>query len=151
MARRSYTPNFLQIHDERNYWHFQGVHKLPHLYLTWIQLWVLTKASIASATHPLHLLAITDSAITLDLKSSTSPFYISLYSLSDTKEVSLFCSSCLSGNTSALLVSQLCTEFLFIIFQRAFTHRLLELPKKHHEEVAYFVSQKIHSRRNFYN
>lgn len=134
VARRSYTPNFLRIHDERNCWHFQGVHKLPHSCLTWIQLWVLTKASIASATHPLHLLAITDSAITLDLKSSTSPFYISLYSLSDTKEVSLFCSSCLSGNTSALVVNHSALSSYLQFFQRAFS-KPLALPKKHHVEV----------------
>lgn len=90
--------------------------------------------SIVSATHPLHLLAITDSAITLDLKSSTSPFYISLYSLSDTKEVSLFCSSCLSGNTSALVVNHSALSSYLQFFQRAFS-KPLALPKKHHVEV----------------
>lgn len=63
--------------------------------------------------------------------------HITMYSQPTIRSIPLRC-CCLCACASALLVSQLCTEFLFIIFQRAFNR--LALPKKHHEEVRLIVS-----------
>ena len=56
-TRKSYT-RISPLHDKEYYWHFQGVYKLPHSYLTWIQQLLLTIASILTPTHMLPLAAI---------------------------------------------------------------------------------------------
>ena len=70
-TRRSYT-RISPLHGKEDYWHFQGVYRLPHPYLTWIQRRLLIVASIAPPTHMLPLFAIADAP---HLEFDGSPFY----------------------------------------------------------------------------
>lgn len=85
---RSYT-RISPLHGKENYWHFRGVYKLPHSYLTRIQRQLLTAASIIPPTHTLHLLAILKA---LQLRFGSSLLYttsVALCSTADYPQVSL--------------------------------------------------------------
>lgn len=111
---------------------------MPHQYLTWIRHILFIYAFYCIRDPPITFTCDNKQCHTLDLKPSTSPSHASLRTLSPTiRSIPLRC-RCLCTCASALLVSQLCTEFLFIIFQRAFNR--LALPKKHHVEVRLIVS-----------
>ena len=70
-AYKPYT-RISPLHDKEHCWHFQGVYKLPHLYLTWIQQLLLTIASILTPTHMLPLAAIVNAP---HLEFGGSPLY----------------------------------------------------------------------------
>ena len=111
---------FSRLHDERNSWHFPGLNQLPHQSLTWIRHILFICAFYYIRDPPTTFTCDNKQCRTLDLKPSTSPLHISLCTLRPTiRSIPLRC-CCLCACASALLVSQLCTEFLFIIFQRAF-------------------------------
>ena len=86
---KSYT-RISPLHGKENCWRFQGVHRLPHLRLTWIQRLLLTIASIVPPTRTLLLIAITDAP---QLGFGGSPLYtvsVALYSTASYPQVSLF-------------------------------------------------------------
>ena len=56
-TRKSYT-RISPLHGKEDCWHFRGVYRLPHLYLTRIQRRLLIVASITPPTHMLPLAAI---------------------------------------------------------------------------------------------
>jgi len=88
-TRKSYT-RISPLHGKKDYWLFQGVHKLPHLYLTWIRRKLFTTASITPSTHMLPLSAITTAQ---HRRFGGSPLFTTLvahYSTADYPQVSLF-------------------------------------------------------------
>ena len=88
-TRKSYTQISL-LHDKEDYWHFRGVYKLPHLYLTRIRRRLLIVASIVPPTHMLPLAAIVNAP---HRRFGGSPLYTALVTLCDTAailQVSLF-------------------------------------------------------------
>jgi len=107
---KSYTQISL-LHDKRDYWHFQGVYKLPHLYLTWIQQLLLTIASITPSTRTLLLVAMVNAP---HRRFGGSPLYITSVALCDTVAIHKYpCFVALTYSTFlSTLVSRIYTEFL---------------------------------------
>ena len=70
-TRKSYT-RISPLHDKEDCWLFQGVYRLPHLYLTWIRRKLFTTASIVPPTHMLPLAAIVNAP---HLEFGGSPLY----------------------------------------------------------------------------
>ena len=108
---KSYT-RISPLHGKENCWLFQGVYRLPHLYLTWIRRRLLIVASILPPTHTLHLLAILKA---LQLRFGSSLRFTTSVTLCSTVAihkypcfVALTCSPC----TSARWFSASYTEFL---------------------------------------
>ena len=100
-TRKSYT-RISPLHDKEHCWHFQGVYKLPHSYLTWIQQLLLTIASILTPTHMLPLAAIVNAP---HRRFGGSPLYITSVTLCDTVAihkypcfVALTLSACVSAH-----------------------------------------------------
>ena len=70
-TRKSYT-QISPLHGKEDYWHFRGVYRLPHPYLTRIRRLLLTTASITPPTHMLPLIAIVNAP---HLEFGGSPLY----------------------------------------------------------------------------
>ena len=82
-TRKSYTQISL-LHDKEDYWHFRGVYKLPHSYLTRIQRRLLIVASIVPPTHMLPLAAIVNAP---HRRFGGSPLYTASVTLCDTAAI----------------------------------------------------------------
>ena len=111
---KSYTQISL-LHDKRDCWHFQGVYKLPHSYLTWIQQLLLTIASITPSTRTLLLVAIVNAP---HRRFGGSPLYTALVALCGTAAIHkypCFVALTLPACVSARWFSVSCTEFLVYI------------------------------------
>ena len=70
-TRKSYT-QISPLHGKEDCWHFRGVYRLPHPYLTRIQRRLLIVASITPPTHMLPLIAIVNAP---HLEFGGSPLY----------------------------------------------------------------------------
>ena len=109
-TRKSYT-RISPLHDKEHCWHFQGVYKLPHLYLTWIQQLLLTIASILTPTHMLPLAAIVNAP---HRRFGGSPLYFASVALCETAAIHKY--PCFVALTFSMflstLVSCIYTEFL---------------------------------------
>ena len=109
-TRKSYT-RISPLHDKEHCWHFQGVYKLPHSYLTWIQQLLLTIASILTPTHMLPLAAIVNAP---HRRFGGSPLYTTSVTLCDTAAIHKY--PCFVALTYSMflstLVPRIYTEFL---------------------------------------
>ena len=79
-TRKSYT-RISPFHSKEDCWLFQGVYRLPHLYLTWIRRKLFTTASIVPPTHMLPLAAIVNAP---HHRFGGSPLYTTSVTLCDT-------------------------------------------------------------------
>ena len=100
-TRKSYTQISL-LHGKEDCWLFQGVHKLPHLCLTWIRHQLLTDASITPPTHMLPLVAIVNAP---HRRFGGSPLYIALVALCDTAAIHKY--PCFVALTYSMFLSTL--------------------------------------------
>ena len=109
-TRKSYT-RISPLHSKEDCWRFQGVYRLPHPYLTWIQRLLLTIASIPPPTHMLPLVAIVNAP---HRRFGGSPLYTTLVTLCDTVAIHKY--PCFVALTYSMflstLVSRIYTEFL---------------------------------------
>ena len=108
-TRKSYT-RISPLHGKEDYWHFRGVYKLPHSYLTRIRRRLLIVASITPPIHMLPLAAIIDA---LHRKFGGSPLYIASVTLCDTVAIHKY--PCFVALTYSMplstLVLRILTEF----------------------------------------